>query len=121
MGDISPNFSRYEFACRCGCGHNTIDAETLTVLETLRTHFGEPVSVNSGNRCAKHNKAVGGASNSQHLYGRAADINVDSIPPNEVAKYLEHKYPAKYGIGRYRNFTHIDTRSGPAVRWRGDQ
>ena len=44
------------------------------VLEPLRQHFGQPIVINSGYRCPALNRAVGGARNSYHLQGRAADI-----------------------------------------------
>ena len=47
------------------------------VLEPLRVATGEPVKINSGYRCEKLNKAVGGVYNSQHLKGQAADICID--------------------------------------------
>jgi len=43
------------------------------VLQPLRDYIG-PVNVSSGYRCPELNKAVGGAKNSQHLFGQAADI-----------------------------------------------
>lgn len=46
------------------------------VLEPLRQHFGEPITISSGYRSAALNRAVGGASNSQHMTGEAADIRV---------------------------------------------
>ena len=47
------------------------------VLEPLRVAMNEPVKINSGYRCEKLNKAVGGVYNSQHLKGQAADICID--------------------------------------------
>lgn len=44
------------------------------VLDPLRELYGKPIIVNSGYRCIKLNKAVGGAKNSQHLVGQASDI-----------------------------------------------
>lgn len=44
------------------------------VLDPLRGLYGKPIIVNSGYRCPKLNKAVGGARNSQHLIGQASDI-----------------------------------------------
>jgi uncharacterized protein YcbK (DUF882 family) len=117
MGDLSNDFSRREFACKCGCGADTIDAGTLKVLQDLRYHFLQPVTVNSGHRCRTYNRKVGGAANSQHLTGRAADVTVMGIHPSHVADYFERTYPNMYGIGRYATFTHIDTRSGPPARW----
>jgi uncharacterized protein YcbK (DUF882 family) len=46
------------------------------VLEKIRIHFGRPVTVNSGYRGPKLNKAIGGAKNSQHMTGQAADIEI---------------------------------------------
>lgn len=44
------------------------------VLDPLRELYGKPIIVNSGYRCIKLNKAIGGAKNSQHLVGQASDI-----------------------------------------------
>lgn len=44
------------------------------VLDPLREAWGKPVIVTSGYRCAMLNRIVGGASNSQHTTGMAADI-----------------------------------------------
>jgi hypothetical protein len=45
------------------------------VLDPLRKAMG-PITISSGFRCAALNKAVGGVSNSQHMKGQAADINI---------------------------------------------
>ena len=72
-------FKEKELSCRC-CGQlpplirGNIEALVENVLDPLRERYGKPIIVNSGYRCAKHNKAVGGASNSQHMVGEAADI-----------------------------------------------
>lgn len=113
---LNQYFKRKEFACRCGCGTSTVDAELLQVITDVREHFGSPVVITSGHRCAKHNANVGGAKNSMHLTGKAADIKVRGILPSEVHKYLTDKYQGKYGIGKYNYFTHIDVRAGCA-RW----
>ena len=111
-------FKRKEFACKCGCGTSTVDAELLQVITDVREHFGRPVVINSGHRCAKHNAKVGGAKASVHMTGKAADIKVSDASPSVVAGYLEQKHPDRYGIGRYPNFTHIDVRDGKS-RWNG--
>lgn len=117
FGKLWTGFSRKEFACKCGCGYDTVDAELLQVLKRLKKHFkGKAVFIDSGCRCVQHNKKVGGASKSQHLFGRAADVRVAGVFPDAVAEYLLETYPGKYGIGRYRSFTHIDTRKVEA-RW----
>lgn len=109
-------FSRDEFACKCGCGFDTIDAETLEVLEATRVHLGAAVTINSACRCWEHNKRVGGSDNSQHLIARACDIVVKGYTPHHVYAFLDGMYKDKYGLGMYDTFTHIDTRSKKA-RW----
>lgn len=116
MNKISDNFSREEFACKCGCGFNTVDVELVKVLEDIRKYFGKPIHINSGCRCVTHNKAEGGGPTSKHLQGIAADIVVKDINETIVADYLEALYPDKYGIGRYVGRTHIDVREQKA-RW----
>lgn len=114
MGDISENFSRKEFACKCG--YDTVDVELIALLEDMRSHFKERITINSGARCPTHNKKEGGGVASQHLFGKAGDVVVEGVHADAVANYLEAKYPNKYGIGRYIGRTHIDVRQTPA-RW----
>jgi len=116
---LAPNFSRDEFACKCGCGFDTVDAELVEVLQDVRDWAGARVAINSGCRCRDHNRAVGGVSGSQHLSGRAADIVVEGKTPEQVADYLATQYPVRYGIGRYATFTHVDTRTLGPARWGG--
>lgn len=111
---ISEHFARSEFACKCHCGFNTVDAQLLEYLEKIRTHFNAPVTVNSGCRCPGYNKGIGGAKKSQHMFGRAADITVAGVAPVHVADYAESI--GVPGVGRYKNFTHIDSRDVTA-RW----
>ncbi len=115
MGDLSIHFNRSEFACGCGCGLDTVDTVLLEGLEAIRAHFERPVRVTSGFRCVTHNVAVGGSLDSQHRRGRAADIAVSGISPSDVADLAED---LGLSVGRYVNFTHIDSRSGPPARWR---
>lgn len=52
------------------------------LLDPLRKLWGAPITVNSGYRSPLLNKAVRGASNSQHLRGEAADISAGSPAAN---------------------------------------
>jgi len=117
MGNVSEHFDRSEFACKCGCGCDTVDAELLVALEDIRTHFDSPIIINSAARCNNHNRAVGGGSKSQHLYARAADIRVIGYTPDEVADYVDLCWPDEYGLGRYDSFIHVDTRTNGPARW----
>lgn len=114
----SPHFRRTEFACSCGCGFDTVDSKTLEVLDAVREHFGKPVTVTSGCRCDAHNRAIGGATHSQHKLGRAADIQVRDVDPDAVHAFIEATFPGA-SLGRYRTFTHVDTRSDGPARWNG--
>lgn len=119
--DDIKHFERREFKCKCGkCGGFPVEPswDLIAILEKIRDHFGSPVRVNSGVRCASHNTAVGGAKSSQHLYGTASDIRVDGVAPTEVASYAETLLQNTGGIGIYSTFTHIDVRSVKS-RWNG--
>lgn len=78
LSDASAHFSFSEFACKCGgryasCTRIKILRVQIQRLEKYREQSGafRPVS---GYRCPLHNDAVGGAKNSQHLYGGSADV-----------------------------------------------
>lgn len=116
MEKLSANFSREEFACKCGCGFDHISLELVEVLQDVRNHFGKPIKVTSACRCEEHNYRVGGAKKSKHLLGIAADIVVKGVSPDEVVGYLTETYPTRYGVGKYNSFTHIDVRDKKA-RW----
>ena len=119
---LSANFKSNEFACKgkgC-CSTVLIDEKLVDYLQKIRSHFGKAVTINSAYRCAKHNKAVGGASGSRHTTGQAADIVVSGVKSKEVAKYAESI--GVLGIGLYEdkdgNFVHIDTRPSKSF-WYG--
>lgn len=115
---LSANFRVREFACTDGSDPIFIDSELVTVLQKIRTHFGKAVTITSAYRTPGKNKAVGGQTYSQHLYGKAADIKVKGIAPKTVAAYAEKLLPKRGGIGIYATFVHVDTRTTKA-RWRG--
>lgn len=49
-------------------------SELAVLLEKIRRKWNNPLIITSGYRCEKLNKLIGGAKNSQHLKGQAADI-----------------------------------------------
>ena len=125
MGDISKNFNRHEFACKCGCGFAVVDVELIDVLELVRKVFKKPITINSACRCHNHNEAVQkeaninytpNSSKSKHMLGIAADIVVGDTEPCEVYDLMEEVFHEKYGVGEYNSFTHIDVRKDRA-RW----
>ena len=88
------------------------------VLETIRAHFGAPVTINSAYRTPEYNAKVGGAAHSQHCYGTAADIVVKGQTPAAVAAFARALMPDWGGVGVYKSFTHIDVREAKAD-WTG--
>lgn len=115
---LSTNFRVREFACSDGSDPIFVSPKLVTILQKIRTHFGKAVIITSAYRTATHNKAVGGTTYSQHLYGMAADIKVSGVSPKKVAEYAEKVLPNTGGIGIYDTFTHIDVRAAKA-RWKG--
>lgn len=123
----SKHFSRRELDCKCGCKTPRVVAYRLrrlaVNLERLRKHLGHGVGIVSGYRCPARNKAVNGAVNSQHLYGRAADL---AVPKGQQFRYRAAAEKVRAfrngGIGVYPNGgVHVDTRSWRARwnSWRG--
>lgn len=58
------------------------------VLEQVRAAVGKPITISSGYRCPPLNTAVGGARESAHLQGLAADINVPGMAPKDLARAI---------------------------------
>lgn len=118
-GYISPHFREAEFACNhCGQLHpDGVPQALVDALERIRAHYGVPVNINSGYRCRVHNANVGGAVNSLHLEGKAADFWMAGIDPKQVYCDIDNHWP-NGGLGEYDTFTHIDVR-GYHARWSG--
>lgn len=119
---LSPSFKVREFACK-GSDVVLLDDELVVLLQCIREHFGKPVTITSGYRTASHNTKVGGSRSSQHLLGRAADIQVQDTDPLAVAAYAESLMPGWGGVGRYpvkagraKGWVHVDTRPNKS-RW----
>ena len=107
MGDLTKDFSAYEFQCPCGCGRSEMDSAFVRQLQCLRDLYG-PLKINSGFRCAEHNRAVGGGPESSHLDGLAADINCrSSYDRFRLVSMAFLVGFARIGIGT--DFVHVDT------------
>lgn len=59
------------------------------ILDPLREAWGQPIIVSSGYRCPTLNRLVGGAANSQHTLGQAADIHTVSDKPADNKRLFE--------------------------------
>ena len=61
------------------------------VFQPIRDHFGVPIRISSGYRSAALNKAIGGASSSQHCSGEAIDIDMDgtTVTNAQIFNYIK--------------------------------
>lgn len=112
-------FSSTEFDCHCSrsdCDITYIDSDLIEYLTKKREEIGKPFIIQSGFRCTRHNRDVGGKPGSIHLQGKAADI---SVVGEDMFK-LADKFEDADGLGRYpgRHFCHVDKR-GYKARWTG--
>lgn len=112
QGTASAHFSYREWRCGCGGSRNgcrviVVHRPLLADLEVYRAQLGHGVTIASGYRCPLHNADVGGAKDSQHLYGGAADVAYD-LSDVTVAKLRRFS-----GIGRSEKthlVRHVDVR-----------
>ena len=117
---LSTHFKVKEFACKDGSDAVLVAPRLVMVLQSIRSHFGTAVTINSGYRTPQYNAKVGGVAHSQHCYGTAADITVRGQTPAAVAAYARQLMPDWGGVGVYsqKGFTHIDVREAKAD-WNG--
>lgn len=110
--DLSPHFRFSEFRCRCGgnlpgCRGILVQRGLALGLERMRVAAGGAIDVVSGYRCEERNRRVGGASESQHLYGGAGDVAY------KLSDTQTRRLGVFSGIGRSRRtrkVRHVDVR-----------
>lgn len=127
MGDLTKDFSRREFACKCGCGFDRIDPRVVAMAQKIRDAIGEPVRINSGCRCTWHNKNEKGVQvsppqrgksgteqDSYHTTGKAVDLSCVSGAFKLFAAAKDLYAKGKLNDLEYckwykaKNFVHID-------------
>jgi len=123
---MTKNFSKEEFDCSDGSEmniaiyHNMV--KVANQLQILRNYIGKPITVNSAYRSQEYNASIGGAKNSQHIMGRAADIVVKGMSPlavhTTIELLIEKGDMLQGGLGLYDSFVHYDIR-GTKARWDG--
>ena len=121
---ITENFRLSEFDCKDGSElptallPNVLDLADN--LQVLRDYLGVPISINSAYRSLDYNRKIGGATNSQHLLAKAADIVVESKSTEQVANIIKFLMSegkmTQGGVKAYDTFTHYDIR-GHKARW----
>lgn len=118
-------FTREDFRCQCGgkyCNGFPVEPEEKMVrtVDAIRRKLGKPIEIvragGSGVRCKVHNANVNGAANSNHLYGKAADLHAN-VTPAELKAAAEAVMGSTGGIGLYKWGVHVDT--GAYSRWNG--
>ena len=117
---ITPHFRWREFIRDCDPDprQDVLDniQRLARKLETVRLCLGgRVITITSGYRTPEHNAEVGGATNSQHLHGCAADFVVSGMPPRRVQAIMGPSWDG--GMGSYETWTHLDI--GPRRRWHG--
>lgn len=121
-------FKLSEFECNCkdkdclGKQPRLRMSQTLLeALDRIREEMGQPLVVTSGFRCKKHNAVIGGALNSRHVHGDAADIRPASGKAEDLDLLFEvcKKEAAIVGLGdgRRKGFVHVDCRPGTRKVW----
>ena len=127
---LTPNFSLEELiasdtAARAGIDNTPPPAlmDNLQALaqglESVRALLGNPIHVNSGYRSPALNARVGGAPNSRHMTGLAADILCPQFgTPLDVCRAIAASgIPIDQVIHEYANWCHVSfTPAGAAPR-----
>jgi uncharacterized protein YcbK (DUF882 family) len=124
MAKLTNNFTLQEFNSKCGrdIPNNVLPniIQLAKNLQVLRDAVGKSISITSGYRSPQHNKKIGGAKDSQHVKGMAADIKVAGMTPKEVVLVIEGLIESgkmkQGGIGIYASWVHYDIR-GTKARW----
>lgn len=108
---LTPHFNLKEFLHNGSDGGLTAGIvenlrKTAQMMETIRSLCGNhPITITSGFRTPEHNKEVGGAPNSFHLKGMAADFVVAGLQPHQVQVILKDWHG---GLELAPDWTHAD-------------
>lgn len=134
LGLITPHFHASEFAQPERHGYAALPYPApwhdrllalCQVLECIRLETAGPLIITSGYRSRAYNRAIGGARLSQHVEGRAADMQTDRLPPADlyalILALIKHDGLPVGGLGLYPHFVHVDIRPGDFVTWRGSR
>lgn len=108
---VAANFTVTEFASKDGSRAVIINPLLPKYLQKARDHFGKPMIITSGYRTTAHNAKVGGVSNSQHVFGNAADVYIPGVSVSDLYNYFCEIAGNSCGIGIYDTFVHFDVRT----------
>ena len=110
---LSQNFTVREFACHDGSDTVLVDAALVKYLQRIRSWGGAPIVISSGYRTPTYNKKIGGAANSRHTKGEAADVYVKDRKKSisEIARFAQAIGVLGIEKNEDSNYVHIDTRA----------
>lgn len=115
-----PNFSPREMADR-DTSRLKIEVDFMDKLQNFRTHVGQPLIIPLGARTAYRtplsNQKAGGGIESQHIEGRAADIQIPGGKWGHESMIAGARAVGMTGIGIYDTFIHVDNRPGDPAFW----
>lgn len=80
-----PNFKKSEFDCQ-QTGENSMTAEFMERLQTLRTLYGRPMTITSGYRSPRHSTEARKAQPGTHAQGIACDIGVQGADARDLVR-----------------------------------
>ena len=89
---VSANFQLSEYVnptLNRGGTRAYVDVQIVDHVQQIRSGLGRPLILNSAFRSPLHNRSVGGATFSRHIYGDAADIDVDQGRPDASQRAQE--------------------------------
>jgi GH24 family phage-related lysozyme (muramidase) len=119
-GELTLNQEARRFTAQHQCD---TALELCQFIEKARAAFGgKPAIITSAYRPPAVNKAVGGASKSEHLYDApgvgAVDFYLEGVPTKDLQDWADRAWPYSLGYGAPKGFIHIGKRKGsPRVRW----
>lgn len=97
---LTKNFKLSEIHCHGkGCCFSTkLDSKVVKLAQKMRNALGVPFTVESGYRCSYHNREVGGANGSGHIYGTALDLTTAKVSRERLAVLAELVGVSRIGI-----------------------
>lgn len=102
-----------------------IDSHLVELLDFMREYWGKPITINNWHEGKERQesgfrlpKTETGGDLSQHKFGRAADIHVEGMTPEEVYNdiianqniFMEHGLTTMEDITMTKTWNHVDIR-----------